>query len=196
MSLLLHKIVNIMCERSHSYDVGSSQGRNIVIITGRSGRHCSVVNAELWSNTLTRCSRHEHYVSLCICLRWISEKTRVQGTVRSAANSVAEFFKHYDRVRAECFDVFFCPIQWQAVGSGHDQSTRKVPHDSIKRKITFRKLRKKTRDQCHSHICRDDHESRNPGRTGTKTREAFTTAPVHWPVVCRNTTSPVRQIRV
>ena len=31
--------------------------RNIVIVMCRSGRHRSVANAELWSNTLTRCSQ-------------------------------------------------------------------------------------------------------------------------------------------
>ena len=38
--------------------------KNIVIMTCRSGRHRSVANAELWSNTLTRCSRRQHSVSL------------------------------------------------------------------------------------------------------------------------------------
>ena len=38
--------------------------KNIVIMECRSGRHRSVANAELWSNTLTRCSRHQHSVSL------------------------------------------------------------------------------------------------------------------------------------
>ena len=38
--------------------------RNIVIMICRSGRHRSVANAELWSNTLTHCSRHQHFVSL------------------------------------------------------------------------------------------------------------------------------------
>ena len=38
--------------------------RNIVIMICRSGRHHSVANAELWSNTWTRSSRHQHSVSL------------------------------------------------------------------------------------------------------------------------------------
>ena len=38
--------------------------RNIVIMICRSGRQRSVANAELWSNTLNRCSRHQHSVSL------------------------------------------------------------------------------------------------------------------------------------
>ena len=39
--------------------------RDIVIMTCRSGRRCSVANAELWSNTLTPLrSRHQHSVSL------------------------------------------------------------------------------------------------------------------------------------
>ena len=39
--------------------IGSSRSKH-----RRSGRHRSVANAELWSNTLTRCSRHQHSVSL------------------------------------------------------------------------------------------------------------------------------------
>ena len=38
--------------------------KNIVIMICRSGRHRSVENAELWSNTLARYSRHQHSVSL------------------------------------------------------------------------------------------------------------------------------------
>ena len=34
------------------------------IMMCRSGRHRSVADAELWSNTLIRCSRHQHSVSL------------------------------------------------------------------------------------------------------------------------------------
>ena len=40
---------------------------NIVIMICRSGRHRSVANAKLWSNTLTRYSRRQHSV-------WISGK--------------------------------------------------------------------------------------------------------------------------
>ena len=36
--------------------------RNIVIMICSSGRHRSVANAKLWSNTLTRGSRHQHSV--------------------------------------------------------------------------------------------------------------------------------------
>ena len=36
---------------------------NIVIMICRSGRHRSVANAKLWSNTLTRCGRRQHSVS-------------------------------------------------------------------------------------------------------------------------------------
>ena len=38
--------------------------KNIVIMECRSGRHRSVANAEWWSNTLTRCGRRQHSVSL------------------------------------------------------------------------------------------------------------------------------------
>ena len=37
--------------------------RNILIMVCRSGRHRSVASAELWSNTLTRCGRRQHFVS-------------------------------------------------------------------------------------------------------------------------------------
>ena len=36
----------------------------IVIMICKSGGHRSVANAELWSNTLTRCSQRQHSVSL------------------------------------------------------------------------------------------------------------------------------------
>ena len=41
-----------------------SLSKNIVIMICRSARHRSVANAELWSNALALCRRHQHSVSL------------------------------------------------------------------------------------------------------------------------------------
>ena len=97
----------------------------------RSGRHRSFANAELWSNTLTRRSRRQHSVSLShLCELDVWETTRVQETVRNAANSLSEFFKHTTtKSKLSVYDVFLCPIQWQADESSHDWSMRKVLRD-------------------------------------------------------------------
>ena len=68
--------------------------KNVVIMICRSGRHRSVANAEVWSNTLARYSRHQHSV----CLLHLSEldfwTIRVRENVRNAANSLPEFSRH------------------------------------------------------------------------------------------------------
>ena len=66
--------------------------KNIVIMICRSGRHRSVANADLWSNTLARYMRHQHSVSLLHLSEQDFWKIRVQENV---------FQTDYDRVRAE-----------------------------------------------------------------------------------------------
>ena len=77
--------------------------KNIVIMICRSGRHRSVENAALWSNTLARYSRHQHSVSLLHLSELDFRKIRVRENVRNAVNSLTRIFQtHYDRIRAEC----------------------------------------------------------------------------------------------
>ena len=98
--------------------------KNIVIMICGSGRHRSVANAELWSNTLTRCSRHQHSVSLLHLSELDFWTIRVQENVRNAANeSVRIFQTHYDRVQAECSRHAPVPDplggHWKRSRSGH-----------------------------------------------------------------------------
>ena len=92
--------------------------KNKVIVICRSGRHRSVANAKLWSNTLTRCGD----------VFW---ETRPPGTVRNAANSHSEFFKYtMNTSKPSVYDVFLC----QAVGNDHDHNMRKEPSTNFKGK--------------------------------------------------------------
>ena len=59
----------------------------------RSGRHRFVANAELWCNTLTRCCRRQHSVSLM----QLSELDFWKNTYAGKCSECS-----YDRVRAEC----------------------------------------------------------------------------------------------
>ena len=68
--------------------------KNIVIMICRSGRHRSVANAELWSNTLARYSRHQHSVSLLHLSETGSLEIRSRENVHSAANSLPCFSRH------------------------------------------------------------------------------------------------------
>ena len=86
--------------------------KNIVIMICRSGRHRSVANAEFWSNTLARCSRHQHSVSLLHLSELDFWKIRVRENVRNAANSLSDIFRHTTTVsELSVHDMLPCPIQ-------------------------------------------------------------------------------------
>ena len=68
--------------------------KNVVIMICRSGRHRSVANAELCSNTLTCYGRHQHSVSMLHLSEIDFWKIRVQENVRNAANSLPESSRH------------------------------------------------------------------------------------------------------
>ena len=68
--------------------------KNIVIMTWRSGRQRTVANTGLWSNTLARCSRHQHSFSLLLLSKLDFWKRHVRENVRNAANSLSEIFRH------------------------------------------------------------------------------------------------------
>ena len=134
-----------------------------MIMICRCGRHRSVENAELWSNTLARYSRHQHSVSL---LHWSEldfRKIRVRENVRNAVNSLPEFSR-----RTTIASVLIpCANLRLVTGSDHDLRTsvkvgqetrvlqlmRKVGHDPPRirsmKKITFYKRRKSERQVPH-----------------------------------------------
>ena len=78
--------------------------KNIVIMGCRSGRHRSVANAELWSNTLTRCSRHQHSVSLLHLsgMDFFGGNTCAGNCSECSKQPLRVFQAHYDQVQAEC----------------------------------------------------------------------------------------------
>ena len=121
----------------------------------------------------------------CTFPSWISGKTLVQGTVRSA-NNPSEFSKHTTiQSKLSVYDVFLCPIQWQAVGNDHDQRIRKIRRGSSNL-VNFEKASDKG-----GYIYR----VAEPWTNWQKDSGIFTTAPVYWPVVHTNTTFSVKQTR-
>ena len=77
--------------------------KNIVIMICGSGRHRSVANAELWSNSLTRCSRHQHSVSLLHLSELdLWENTCAGICSECSKQSLRVFQTHDDQVQAEC----------------------------------------------------------------------------------------------
>ena len=75
--------------------------KNVVIMICRSGRHRSVANAELWSNTLTRCSKRQHTLfPCCTCLSWISGK-HVCRKLFGMQQTVSEVTGRWKRPRPE-----------------------------------------------------------------------------------------------
>ena len=89
-------------EHSRLYDIMSrlSSNKNVVIMICRSGRDRSVANAELWSNTLTHYSRHQHSVSLLHVSELDFWKNTCAGKCSEQSSRI--FRTHCDRVRAEC----------------------------------------------------------------------------------------------
>ena len=85
--------------------------KNVVIMICSSGRHRLVANAELWSNTLTRYGRHQHFGSLLHLSELDFWKIRVQENARNAASSLPEFFRHTTTASVlSVHDLLPCPI--------------------------------------------------------------------------------------
>ena len=76
--------------------------KNIVIMICRSGRHRSVANAALRSNTLTRRSGRQHSTLLYLSELNVWKNTCAGKCSESSEQSTRIFQTHYDRVRAEC----------------------------------------------------------------------------------------------
>ena len=90
---------------SRLYDAMSRSfsSKNIVIMICRSGRHRSVANAELRSNTLARRSRRQHSASLLFLSELDFWKNTCAGKYSECSEQSTRIFQtHYDRVPAEC----------------------------------------------------------------------------------------------
>ena len=153
-----------------------------VIMICRSGRHRSVANDELWSNTLTRCSRHQHSVSLLHLSELdIWENTCARNCSECSKQCLRVFQTHYDKVQAECLRRVPVPDP-VTVGNDCNDSTRRVQHDSFIRKTTLRKLRKKKKNKRQvpqPHLSRRARVG-EPWTNWQNDSGTFTTAPVHW----------------
>ena len=110
------------------------------------------------------------------CLSWIPGKVRVQENVRTAANSLPEFFQtHFDCDQAECLRQAPVPDpvtgRWKRSRSEHAESSSRPAKDSLDGEDHFLQNFKNTSDKCHSHACWDEPESWNPRRIGRATWE-------------------------
>ena len=77
-------------------------GKNVVIMICKNGRRRPVLNAELWSNTLTRYGRLQHSVSLLHLSELDFWKDTCAGKCSECSKQSARIFQtHYDCVRAE-----------------------------------------------------------------------------------------------
>ena len=86
--------------------------KNILIMICRSGRHRSVANAELWSNTLARRSRRQHSASLLYLSEMDFWKNTCAGKCSECKQSTIMFQTQIRsrscRVSTTCFCVRFC----------------------------------------------------------------------------------------
>ena len=117
MSLRTHvgpnpRIMRSIMESKNSHELHSRQydamsrffsSQNIAIMPCRSRRHRSVVNAELWSNTLGRHSRRQRSVSLLHLSELDFLKNTCAGRCSKCSMQSTRIFQtHCDRVRAKC----------------------------------------------------------------------------------------------
>ena len=124
--------------------------KNIVIMICRSGRHRSVANAEMWSNTLARCSRRQHSVSLLhlsgldfrrnTCAGNCSECSKQSLTVLQAQN---------EQDQAECLRRVLVPDPVTGLWKRPRPENAEGPAQPVS-------------DKCRGYTCQDEHESRNP----------------------------------
>ena len=114
----------------------------------RSGRHRSVANAELWSNTLARCGRLQHSVSLLHLSEWdFWENTCAGKCSECSKQSVSIFQTHHHRVQAECSRRVLVPDpvsgHWKRPRSEHAECSARPAKDSLDGKDHFLQTSKK-----------------------------------------------------
>ena len=125
----------------------------------RPGRHRSVANAELRSNTSTRYGRHQHSVS-CVNLSELDfwKNTCAGKCSECSKQSTRIFLTHYDRVRAECSRLVSVEHWKRQRLENHSQScatrVRKLDLPRIRsmKRITFYKRRRNERQVPRPHL--------------------------------------------
>ena len=113
----------------------------------------------------------------CTCLSWVFGKTRVQETVRNAANSLSQFFKHATaKPKLSVYDVFSVTGRWKRSRPDHAEGSARPAKDPLDGE-----------DQQGSLLCllrrTQVAESSTNWQSDSRT---FTTASVHQPVVPQN----------
>ena len=162
--------------------------RDIVIVKSRSGRQRSVANAELLSNTLLHCSRHQHSVSLLHLSELDFWENMCAGNCSECSKqSLRVFQTHYDRVQVECLLRVLVPDpvtgRWKRPRPEHTEGPTRQLHEED----NFPETSNATATSAETST------SRGPWTNWQNDSGIFTTAPVYWPVVHRNATSPVKQ---
>ena len=128
--------------------------RNIVIMICKSGRPRSVANAELWSNTLTRCSRQQHSVSLLQLSELdFCENTCARNCSECSKQSPTVFQALYDQAPAECLRRVPVPDpvtgRWKQTRSERAEGSAQPAKE-----INFHKIRKSERQVPPLHLLR------------------------------------------
>ena len=149
--------------------------KNMVMIC-RSGRHRSVANAELLSNTLTRCARRQHSVSLL-------HLSELDFLVNMCAVNCSEYSKqslrvlqaHYEQLQAECLRrvPVLDPVTslWKRPRPEHTEGVpRNQPRTRLMRKVIFHELREREQQMPLLYLKRRT-QSPTSRRTGRATRK-------------------------
>ena len=123
---------------SNLYDAMSRilSSKNIVIMICRSGRHRSVANAELWSNTLTRCGPHRHSVSLLQLSELDFWENKCAGNWSECSKqSLRVFQTHHDQVQAVCLRRVLvsdpCTGRWKRSRQEHAEGSAQPAKDPL-----------------------------------------------------------------
>ena len=150
----------------------------------------------LWSNTLTRCSRHQHSVSLLHLSELDFWEDTYAGNCPECSNqSLRVFQTHYDQVQAECLRRVPVPDpvtgRWKRPRPEHTEDPARQLHEE--ENLSRTSVNRAT--SVTSHLPRRARVA-EPCTNWQDDSGTFTTAPVHWPVVYRNTACPAKQTRV
>ena len=166
--------------------------RNIVIMICRSGRHCSVANAELWSNTLTRCGGRQHSVSLLHLSELDFWGNACAGNCSECSKqSLRVFQTRYEQVQAECLRRVPVPDpvtgRWKRSRPERTEGPAQPAKDPLDEENHLSQTWKKRPTSATA-----TSASRVTWTNWQSDSDTFTKAPVHWLVVIRTTTSPVK----
>ena len=128
------------------------------------------------------------------------ENTCAGNSSECSKQSLRVLQAHSEQVQAECLRRVLVPDpatgRWKRSRPEHAEGTAQPVKDPPDEEDHLPQTSRKASGKCRGYTCQRRAPVAEPQTNWQSDSEASMIAPVHWPVACRNPTSPARQIRV